>query len=818
MSVKLNGVEYTLSPFDDTVSVMKRYALKQDGSLPEYFSIQGDKDLVEGGKYKVSDVRTELSKIKPSDISSEVADDILKKYPNLKKRDIGSIWIHARGIKKDEMTFDSELKKIDRTVYTTRPIALKQIYERYPEEVSKKRESLREEMDLLEGYAEELKRAKGVDLEPFDLEEVTNTSKLDLPNGESLINIFDSMDVSREVPFLFLFFNGKPYFKVYKHLIPPQEWIENLPTNVDGLYIKLLNAKYSKLDSKQVKISNLFANAVWDNNNNILITHDITTNITQEAIYQRIFDSLGKRIEFKVVDTKQISIRGTFTVKDFDLNRAIFSDLVENNNLFSYFFYFNERLKTVIQKERFLIYYSPNQNEEGALTITVTPQTVEGENRIDVRISRAQDVSQAKNFMKIFHKILGIYLERREEVVKIYTKILPNFKTLAQISIKASRKKREKKTGKRADALYDLHPDVFMRMYSAQCQKPKQPYHISEEEAKKFPEHKVMNWPLGGKDWYACEPREEGDTGNYIWPGLQANKNLPNGLAEIPCCFEKDQYTKGASRLRRYIQSGGKEVEKTTKESLPSDLGYIKKAGKEVAVGRYGEAPFYVEKMVEMFGFPRVNHNKAMISPVLRYGIVDASDSFLHCMVRAFDDNYTFMSPEARDDSVYKVREKLADLEDQIGKQELYDFTKEEIRSYILNPSTYISPDIYVDMVEDLFSCNVFLFVEDDEYPNGNVLFPRSSQAYLSRTIDTSKPSVMILKSNSSASVDYPYQCSVLAFIESKEDRALDVNFVLKKHPLVEKLGKLYCDANVVYTMLHEEGVVELDRYNPLKN
>ena len=98
-------------------------------------------------------------------------------------------------------------------------------------------------MDQYKKYAEKsLKVHKNLlksksplpEFQPFILEETIEDTFLNLPNNESIYDIFNAFSVSEDLPFFVLFDKkGRSFYKIYQNIIPPDEWINLIPPNYE---------------------------------------------------------------------------------------------------------------------------------------------------------------------------------------------------------------------------------------------------------------------------------------------------------------------------------------------------------------------------------------------------------------------------------------------------------------------------------------------------------------------------------------------------------------------------------------------------------
>jgi hypothetical protein len=579
-------------------------------------------------------------------------------------------------------------------------------------------------------------------------------------------------------------------------------------------------------------LENLYSDGIWTVDNRVEIQFKVREGLSEEDVNARFFGSLENRLEYEVVTSRQTSIKGVFTISDILFDRIIFADLVATNEYFKYFLFFNEKNKTILTKPRFYVYYTPDQAGiiSNSLALTITPQTSNGTPSIIVRVSHAVNAQQANSARLITAKLFGIYLKEYDAIAAIYAGLVPDF-AKSGVGTKKKEKKEDKKTGPRAVALRKIHPEMFGSRYPDQCQKKSQPYVLKDKEealakAKELGDpHKVM---LFEGTWYACEPREpyidpEGSKDKddkHLFPGLKENKpktkdteydkEFKKNHPALPCCFTQDQYEKKASLLRKYRETLETGVEKV--ETMPekeAGSGYIVGANKRLPTGRFGELPFNWDKLLNYLRVEKVSRGKQNFYPILRFGVIPAPDSVIHCLERAFNPRYVSLTTQEKKNLVSGVRKELASSELGVARQELYDYTPEDIQGMLLDEEEYLAPETFVTLLQTHYECNIFIYLVDDAHPNGNIVIPRNSQAHLTRDIDELKKTVMIIKYETETD-DYPYQCEVVCQLDVRGGKIRGAECVFENSELSKMALRLFYDANEVF-------VISTDGYEPYR-
>lgn len=797
--LKVGGISLDVTSYDNDMSLLEKYSIKMEGTIPAFFRIvsRSDKEI------KLEDIRKILDIPLEKLVDPRTIESISSHYPLLSKKEIGYLWVIDRGteiLKRPDSLW--ELQKIDRYAFIT----IKKVEEgikALKKNVDLQRKKIEDTLNSEKSVFNKLEEVDGVGIEDFILEETTSSLSISLPQKQSIIEIFDSMNVSRDIPFIFIFYQGQTYYKIYQEIIPLPSWIEFTP-HTEGIYFKVSNLKGTP--SGKTLLDNVYSWGNWFPDGRVIL--NFISN-SEELVTKRVFDSLGKRIEYEIVSEKQLSIKGTFKVTEFDFNKIVLADLIYNNPIYKYFTFANERdstssYRTLTTRKRFYFYYQPNHtyqiNESLAITIIPTP-----ERSATIRIIRGKNIQQILSVKNVLSKLFGVFQNEKDSVLEDYSALLPDIEGKSKRDIKE--KKKNLKTRKRATDLAEYDPDMFRSRYPDQCQRESQPYvMITEDEAqKKIKElgnpHKVIKF---GDVWYACEPREEDDKDQvHIWPGLKENSSKTDTkyISEhplLPCCYTQDQYTKKASCWRRYSEEGNVTCSDDNKEK-EFGVGHIVKGGKSVAFNRYGEIPFNWEKVLKYLKIEKINKGKQEIYPLLRRGVAQSPDSFIHCVEAAMKPElYSIIpSPEEAKKYIMKVRNDISEkIPLEIGAQELYDMYPEDIRSELLDESAYIAPEKYISILQYYYKCNIFMYVVDEDHPFGEILHPRSKDVYLSRYSDETLPTILIIKYESD---DYPYQCEIMVEVEVRNNKFENITTKFINHPISRCAMDIYHDSNDVF-------------------
>ena len=703
-------------------------------------------------------------------------------------------------------------------------------------------------------------KSKIIDLNPeniFTLEDVQEDTHLFLPNLDSLYDIFNAVVVSKYIPFVILssslddIGHNNELFKVYQNIIPPDDWldIDTVTPNQRSIYFWISNIEPfdgMKFDD--------YAEVDWSENNVITVRTNIEKGLGVKFILQKLFESLRGRIEYQEAKVVQGDVRGkfTFVTPNFIFNRAVFLDLICIDPIFSYFLSINEQSKSSLEKKRLSFYYNPDHNNFATnnniqslkiLTLTLSASLIEDLDEttvITVRISHAKNMNQVNTFIKVFIRLFTIYMKKQPSIIKLYESLYaPSKELFKKYEPKKDIEEEEnKKSGQRLLNLEKMRPEYFKKGYWGVCHpRKRQPYLITSKDEMEnirkkmkkaeptakypnlkdiLPEDGFLNWPTGSKDWYACYPREDIDKDkSFVWPGLI--KNTKGGpIEEFPCCYVSNQSTKKGKTVKtkkEIIINYDKEV------NIYKVIGVPLAPNKMSPVDRYTLLPYYLQIIALSAGYeveaaPGIKNLEYL--PILAYGVAVGPDSFVHCLARAYNDNYKKLDTQGRQQLVTDTLNYLSTVDDDyltVARQEMYDYTYDEIRLSLRTSSeknnVYIDPDIYINIFAKHYACDILIFKVDEENPNGEVVIPRASIAYLAYKIDPNpeKDVAIILKYRKRPGI---YQCELLCKVVNNE-----IKYSFEHDDLfVKRAFEIFTSTNAVY-ITNPDGHNGSIRYEP---
>lgn len=747
--VRVNGKKFIVYDLDNLETFKTRLAISI-GTLPEYLffpdGVSYEDIIKKKGNIVVQDILAEIKK------SAEDNSNLIDLIDSIKTR-LGSkynirdlvvqVWIgyNKKLAKKVQKQGDFALEKlskdlVDKKVYITqsqfrREWKDKNIFKkRLQSDLRLREERVQEMVEIFKIYRNIEESSAYTE---FQIEYIQFMLTLDIQNM-SLLELFDAVILNESVPFA----TTNDFYKILKDFIPPEEWSK---THEDMIVIKVNQKKY--LTSS--KASN-YADALVKVDENGTVTSEVTINtykgnVSRDVFIKRSLDifSIGDE-SIKVQNMEESKVVGVFYYPMLTLDKYVFADLVMNNDIFSSLISIDDHERVTKKKPGVYIhFYHPST---GYITATVTEKKMikgdvtmkdedqdlfpAGEPFIRVRISRADNTKSVRAFQEMFGKLLALYDAEYNEIVDIYRKYIPDFGT---VEVEEEREKKELNNS-------DIAPDIFVTNYTRNCKPDRMPTIITEEDAiqaesegksvMKFPrdvpdDPRAFKFPMDGEDqqYYVC------DNEKYKFMGLKINK-LKNAdeYPYVPCCFLTDQRNK-PSYLHYFT---GAQPEKKKDKKQPVIV-----TDKFLTHEQFGRLPTNIESLFTLIN-PSDKYEEARKGMIQVRGKTKMRNehSFLDCVMEALDDETNILSvtdPDEREAILIDTRNKMS-TEDlaPLCRQEMYDYTVEEIIEMLRDSSVYLDPKLFVHLLEEYFECNIFLFTK--KIIDGEMVLPRHVQGY----------------------------------------------------------------------------------------
>ena len=549
-------------------------------------------------------------------------------------------------------------------------------------------------------------------------------------NISSIMEIFNNIILDHNAPFA----TKNEYYKILKDFVPPVEWAEY--KTEDDIILKV-NQKKEMDDTifyldegissdKRLKIleedfTNVLVSFDKQKNHIVIEVEDFTLeryNVNKNELIERILKVLNT--SRNIIEDKDTSVKGVFYFPNHKLNKYVFSDLIMNSYLFSSVMSVDESFKATKTGSSFYIHFS--NKKIGNLTANVNEKIMDkkylkqeiinknidptlffmNQEFIRVKITRAIDIQNVEEFQKIFSKLLTLYDRKFSEIYEYYNQYTD-----------ISEPERILEEQRKVKSLKDIVPELFLPKYSRICRKPPTVIENDEDNPRNLD---VMIFPKSDTEGtiqrkYIC---------NYDknpYPGIRENPHdNSDRFPFVPCCYRKPQ-TKNAKFLEYFeniepVQTAYKKDKKsniysTNRFATYNDFGYLPKDIAKI---------FYVADKNKIY---------------YRKGVFRNKNSFLNCVLEALNVNDILKidDEEERNNILLQTRNELAIPSFAAAcRQELYDYSVEQIIEKIKDPEVYLDPKLFINLLQVKYNCNIFLFTRKSRY--GEMIVPRHLKHY----------------------------------------------------------------------------------------
>lgn len=312
-----------------------------------------------------------------------------------------------------------------------------------------------------------------------------------------------------------------------------------------------------------------------------------------------------------------LNVKAEYTIKNVQIDRRIFAMMLVRKDFYGDRVFINEDEKVVSEKSRFQMqYYEHTLEYSKPALITLT----NFEENLVVKLAKVKNQKQMETVKLFVNGLLQDYNNTKSQIVLQYQKSAKISFTDSDI-VKKKVAQKATKTKQRLNALIEKNKELFgRRSFPKLCPKADQPVIVSAKDAKKMDKSKVIEYPKGSGDFYACKPEgvKTGETKLREFPGLKENtidkkKNEDLKYNYVPCCYPINQYEKKSSSLYEYLNG----------EVVPKSGGILDKQ-KKIPEGKRGQIPGQLADVLEYHGL--------IPEDLLRYGMPFSKQSVLYAV------------------------------------------------------------------------------------------------------------------------------------------------------------------------------------------
>ena len=618
-------------------------------------------------------------------------------------------------------------------------------------------ENIKKAEDKLNGF-NSFENIKGIPYEPFELEKIIFEMILDIKDI-SLIELFNNLKLTDNVPFA----TCNDFYKIRKDFVPPLSWQLSSDSSIILKVMQKENLTYNIQDYADVIIEKDIEN----NNFKVLLNYSISNNISKEQIITRFLDIIEKDNNKLIKNIVEKQINGVFYFPNQKLNKYIMSDLIMNKNIFSEYLSIDE--SSISQKPTvFVHFYTPETDEITAFltekivdkkdqNIKLKPHFIDNSYYIRVKISSVNNIKSINKFQDVMSKLFVKYNYFYPSVIDFYSKFIP----LEEIEKKPVKKIKIKNVNKDTNLRNVLAPEIFVSNYTRFCGEPPTLINDEDEETMIAQGKQVLTFPKDTSEGsiprkYICEYK------HYPYPGLRENTlNNSDKFKYLLCCFESDQTKK--PEYRNYYF--GEEILET--ESFTQ---HIITTNKLLNNGQIGHLPPNIKKFFDI-----IDEDKNY--EYFRIGMVKSNNSFINCILFALN--------IVQDDNM--IRSSLSTLELAAScRQEMFDFTSQDIINKINNLEEYFNPNFFIHMLEIKYKCNIFLFTRNEDNIDGILTIPRNIKGYF-KSKNLFDKTIFIYEHKGIDSDITKYPSCELIFRWDKKGKKDDLQYIFNSNSYISK-------------------------------
>jgi hypothetical protein len=505
---------------------------------------------------------------------------------------------------------------------------------------------------------------------------------------------------------------------------------------------------------------------------------------------------------------KEVGVRGNFICDEVIVSEPILHYMILNIDIFSTYLYIEEAHRALAEKKKLNIHYktlhpsdefsaNPSavtisfiSSEEGAVYSRLSSDKIVESNKsktsVYISVIYADSSIVLHQFINVFTRLLKYYMNQRDYISKyIFKPFISKFSMDDSYSNYNSPQNEEEEdqdfeenhTSNEGERFQPLNksknfkkkgPDLMVKNYFRDiCECKVLPLIIDQDEVEDWENNLIID-----KDGNQIKrtvmqfppPRPNEQPKHLIvcpddqnpYPGLRENKIDKTGYPYLPCCYKTDNISQENSTYNQFYN--------IKEENQKIGRGkYIQTTIRPLTSGALGDIPktlltFFEKNEIEPLGgsTPKGESTK---KNYIRFGIPRSSSSLLHCLLIATK-NQNYLTSEDKEAYTQQIRKNLlsSDIYPLVSKQELYDFTEDQIISRILNVEVFLDPQLYYRILEEYFKVNIFV-IKLSENNELSLEIPRFKSIHI--RVPNNRQCVLIMKHSKITTFDYP-QCEVI--------------------------------------------------------
>lgn len=514
---------------------------------------------------------------------------------------------------------------------------------------------------------------------------------------------------------------------------------------------------------------------------------------------------------------KEVGVRGNFVCDEVIISEPILHYMILNIDIFSTYLYIEEAHRALAEKTKMNIHYKTlhpsdefstnpsavtisfiSSEEQGTIYSRLSSDKIvesdKSKNSVYISVINADSSIVLYQFINVFTRLLKYYMNQRDYISKyIFKPFISKFSMNDSYSnynspqnedeeeleeLEEFNEYEEQHTSNKGERLRQplgksktfkkKAPDLIVKNYFRDiCECKVLPLIIDQDEVEDWENNliidkdgnkikrTVMQFPPPRPSGIDDQPKHlivcPDDQNPY--PGLRENKVDKKGYPYLPCCYKTDNISQENSTYNQFynVKEDNQKIGRGK---------YIQTTIRPLSSGALGDIPksliTFFEKEMDKSEIDEESTKKNYI----RFGVPRSSSSLLHCLLIAVKDQ-KYLTSEDKENYTQNIRKKLLSsniIHPLVSKQELYDFTENQIISRILNVELFLDPQLYYRILEEYFKVNIFVLKlsEDNDL---SLEIPRFKSTHI--RVPNDRQCVLIMKHSKISTFDYP-QCELI--------------------------------------------------------
>ncbi len=598
-----------------------------------------------------------------------------------------------------------------------------------------------------------------------------------------IYDFFSKFKTTRVCPYIRL----SKYHKVHNEVrIVDEEWFENFNEDDDTVLQMFISGKKQQTEEVLSFEKFYLVEIKQLSEDKGIFTFSISINVNEQMdlTEDEIFERTISYFSLPLIDLglKKDFGKGYFVMKGIEVSDELFFDTCLNDPKVNNIIFIDEKYK--IQKERGGIRFYVSENKlETSIKCSLVKKIVSKSTDIEavafphiirakdfitvIQITKGSSMAETLKLVSLFENLLMYIETRKKSFLEYYGKFMTKLEDIDAKLIKKKPKEKKDLT------LKDLYPQIFISGYARFCQ-PVAPKIISQDEYEDDLKSGVdaMVYPRnedeGPQDYYSCKHDPK-----YKYVGIKENSlSNKDQFRFLPCCFEKDQKSKDKLRYK---------YENYKEDEDESGFKLLIKSKKILQEKQYGYLPQNIA-----YTFTIVNEDCLTgKSRFLRTGIQKSENSALYAIKKAL----------GLESSIRDMRNEIAKVvKNNFASQ--YGLKPKEIKN-ILEQNLNIDPELFLEILENVFKVNIILFCRDRlSNKEGSMCKPKFKKFFIlnpnKRLYDKT---IMLYKTDGGEFDNLPYPHTELIVLENEvkvEDNVGNITTVFFKDNFISNLYAMY--------------------------